>query len=212
MTAISFADLSDLFLTWMVTYGPIMLATALFIGALGIPLPGTFFVIAAGAFVRQDVLTLYTALPVALIGVAMGDALSYGMGRFARPLILRRFGESEGWRKAEDNLRARGGVAIYLTRWLLTPIAVPTNLVAGSTGYPFYKFFSYDVAGELTWLIVFGSLGYVFGSQWEVISDLISDFSGLIVGIFVVVVGIVYFLRRGSVEKFVMEEQEIFGN
>lgn len=211
MMAISFTELSDLFLTWMVTYGPIMLATALFIGALGIPLPGTLFVIAAGAFIRQDILTLYTAFPVALIGVAIGDSLSYGMGRFARPFILRRFGDSEGWHKAEENLRTRGGVAIYLTRWLLTPIAVPTNLVAGSTGYPFYKFFSYDIAGELTWLIVFGSLGYIFGSQWEVISDLMSDFSGLIVGVFVVVVGIVYFLRWGMVELN-LEEQEVFGN
>lgn len=200
MTAISISDLSDLFLTWMVTYGAIMLAVALFMGALGIPLPGTFFVIAAGAFVKQDVLTLYTAFPVALIGVAIGDSLSYGMGRFARPLILRRFGESEGWRKAENNLNERGGVAVYLTRWLLTPIAVPTNLVAGSTGYPFHKFVSYDVAGEVTWLIVFGGLGYIFGSQWEYVSNFISDFSGLIVGVFVLIMGVVYLLRRPKAE------------
>ncbi|MCB0032593.1 MAG: DedA family protein [Anaerolineales bacterium] len=200
MTAISISDLSDLFLTWMVTYGAIMLAVALFMGALGIPLPGTFFVIAAGAFVKQDVLTLYTAFPVALIGVAIGDSLSYGMGRFARPLILRRFGESEGWRKAENNLNERGGVAVYLTRWLLTPIAVPTNLVAGSTGYPFHKFVSYDVAGEVTWLIVFGGLGYIFGSQWEYVSNFISDFSGLIVGVFVLIIGVVYLLRRPKAE------------
>lgn len=200
MTAISISDLSDLFLTWMVTYGAIMLAVALFMGALGIPLPGTFFVIAAGAFVKQDVLSLYTAFPVALVGVAIGDSVSYGMGRFARPLILRRFGESKGWRKAELNLRERGGVAVYLTRWLLTPIAVPTNLVAGSTGYPFHKFVSYDVAGEVTWLIVFGGLGYIFGSQWEYVSNFISDFSGLIVGVFVLLMGVVYLLRRPKSE------------
>ncbi len=46
-------NLSELFLTGMITYGPPALGLALLLGALGLPLPGTFFVLAAGAFIRQ---------------------------------------------------------------------------------------------------------------------------------------------------------------
>ena len=46
-------NLADLFLTGMVTYGPLALGIALFVGALGLLVPGTLFVLATGAFVRQ---------------------------------------------------------------------------------------------------------------------------------------------------------------
>lgn len=192
---LSIADLSEQFLTWFVAYGPPMLALALFLGATGIPLPGTFFVIAAGAFVRQGVMDISTAPMLALVGAVLGDILSYGIGRFARGPIQRRMGHTPTWRRAEETLQRRGGIAIYLTRWLLTPIAVPVNLVAGSGGYPAARFIAYDVTGELTWILLFGGLGYAFGSQWEVINQFVSDFSGLLIGVVILVIG-VYLLVR----------------
>ncbi len=44
--------------------------------------------------------------------------------------------------------------------------------------------------GELTWLSLFGGLGYAFGSQWEVISTFASDFGGLVFGLVILVVGL----------------------
>ena len=190
------ANSTDQFLTWFVVYGPPMLGVALFCGAAGIPLPGTLFVIAAGAFIRQGVMDIALTPALAIAGAVSGDVVSYGMGRIARVGIQRQFGESAAWQRAEATLQKRGGIAIYLTRWLLTPIAIPTNLVAGSGGYPLWRFIAYDAAGELTWLLLFGGLGYAFGSQWEVISDFISDFSGLLVGILVLTVGIYLLLRQ----------------
>ena len=70
------ADISAQVLTWLITYGAPVLALALFVGALGLPLPGTLFVIAAGAFVRQGVLDLYSLVSLALVGVVLGDLVS----------------------------------------------------------------------------------------------------------------------------------------
>ncbi len=193
---ISLSDLSDSLLTWVIIYGPSMLFLALLLGAAGLPAPGTFLVLAAGAFVRQGMLELYPALASALIGASLGDSISYGMGRFARGPILKRFGNSTTWQKAEMNLQQRGGIAVYLTRWLLTPIAIPTNLVAGSAGYPFSRFIAYDVAGELTWLLLFGGVGYAFSSQWEEMSQFVSDFSGVLVGVVILCAGIFIIFRR----------------
>jgi len=195
LTELNLSDLNDLFLTWVVIYGAPMLAGTLLLGALGIPLPGTLLVIASGAFVRQGVLDTYTTAPLGLAGAVTGDILIYGLGRFARVWINKRFGQSSAWQKAENYFNRRGGIAIYLTRWLFTPLAVPTNLIAGSSGYPFWKFLAFDVTGEITWILLYGSLGYAFGSQWELISDFISDFSGLLVGLVVLGVGIYLMFR-----------------
>jgi membrane-associated protein len=189
-------DLTEFFLTGMLTYGPPALGLALFIGALGLPVPGTLFVLAAGAFVRQGVIDLASASALGLLGAVLGDSASYAIGYFAKGWVQRRFGQSSGWQKAQDTFERRGGIAIYVTRFLLTPLAVPTNLIAGGSGYPFWKFFVYTLAGEFTWIVLYGGLGYTFGSQWEAINQFISDFSGLLVGIVALGAGIYFLVRR----------------
>lgn len=192
----SLAELSGEILTYIITYGAVALGLAIFLAALGVPFPSTVFVLASGAFVQQGVLDLPFTLAVALLFVVAGDTLSFGMGRLLRTVIQRRFGGLESWRNAEGYFQKRGGAAIYLTRFLLTPIAVPTNWIAGSSGYRPARFVAYAAAGELTWLLLYGGLGYLFGSQWEAVSAFISDFSGLLVGLVMVGVGLYWWLRR----------------
>ena len=188
-------DLNELVLAWVVIYGSPMMAGVLFAGALGIPLPGTLLVIASGAFVRQGFMDIYTTPLLGLSGAVAGDIIIYGLGRFARGWIQSRFGRSPAWQNAEAYFKRRGGIAIYLTRWLFTPLAIPTNLIAGSSGYRFWKLLLYDLSGEITWILLYGGLGYAFGNQWELISEFISDFSGFLVGILILAAG-VYMLFR----------------
>ena len=177
------SDLNDLLLTAIVTYGAVALAAVFLLAALGVPLPSTLCVIAGGAFVQQGVLTLAPTVVLALLGVVLGDTLSYGMGWLLRGPLQRRFGRSPAWLRAERYFAERAGAAIFLTRCLLTPIAVPVNLVAGGSDYPVTRFVAYDAAGELLWLLCYGALGYLFGSQWEYVSALVSDASGLLLGL-----------------------------
>lgn len=191
------ADLSGEILTYIITYGAVALGVTVFLAAVGVPFPSTVFVLASGAFIQQGVLDLPTTLAVALLFVVTGDMLGYGMGRLLRVFMQRRFGKVESWRSAEVYFQRRGGIAIYLTRWLLTPIAVPTNWIAGSSGYHPLRFLAYAAAGELTWLVAYGGLGYLFGSQWEVVSTFVSDFSGLLVGLVLLAGGVYWWVRRG---------------
>ncbi|MCP4359029.1 MAG: DedA family protein [Chloroflexi bacterium] len=188
-------DLSTLMLTWIIEYGSPVVAVALLVGALGLPVPGTLIVIATGAFIRQELLDVYTTPLLALVGAVTGDMVVYGVGRFAHGWIERRFGQSATWQKARDYFERRGGIAIYLTRWLVTPLAIPTNLIAGSSGYPFLKFLLFDIAGEVTWIALYGGLGYTFGDQWELISEFISNFSGLIVSLLAIGAGVYLIVR-----------------
>jgi membrane-associated protein len=189
-------NLTEILLAGVLSYGAPALGLALLFGALGLPLPGTLLLLAAGAFARQGVLDGLLAAGLALLGVVLGDSLSYALGHFAQGWVARRFGRWPAWRKAEGVFTRRAGGAVYLTRFLITSLAIPTNLIAGASGYAFGRFLLFDAAGEATWVAIFGGLGYLFGSQWELVSQFVGDYSGLLVGVLVLGVGAYLLIRR----------------
>ena len=136
-------DITEYFLTSMVNYGGVILLVGLLAGALGIPLPTTLMVIVSGAFIRQGIIDFAPTLTLGIIGVVIGDSLSYAMGHFSKDWAERKFGLNKSWIQAQEIFKKRGGLAIYLTRFLLTPLAIPTNLIAGSTGYSYWRFVVY---------------------------------------------------------------------
>lgn len=182
--------MSDFLLTQIINYGAPILGAIVFIGAMGAPFPGTLIVIAAGAFARQGLLTWYSTGLIALVCVVLGDNLSYAMGHFAREPVLRRFQDSENWIKAETSFNRWGGMSVFWTRFLITGIAVPVNLIAGTSGFGIRRFFIYDLIGEAVWIFGYGGLGYLFGTQWEVVSDVLSNISGLSLGLVLLGIGI----------------------
>lgn len=192
----SLSDLSTEALAYIVNYGAVAVGLILLLAALGAPLPATVCVLATGAFIQQGVIDMWPTLPVALLCVVLGDTLSYGIGRLLRIPVQKRFGQTAAWQRAEGYFRQRGGVAVFLTRWLLTPIALPVNFVAGGSNYPPARFVGFALAGECVWLALYGGVGYAFGSQWEYVSDLISSFSGVIVGVILVLIGAWAFFQR----------------
>jgi len=191
-------DITSLALGWIATYGAPMVAGLLFLGGVGLPLPGTLLVIASGAFIRQSLLDAVSTPILGYIGTIAGDAGLYAIGFFASGWIKRRFGQTSAWKSAHNLFEQRGGIAIFLTRWLLTAVAFPTTLIAGSSRYHFKKFILFALLGELTWFAVYGGLGYAFGSQWELISDFISEFSGFALGALAFGVGVYIVLKYGK--------------
>ena len=190
------SDLNNLPLSAIAAYCAGVLSLMFLLSALGVPLPSTLFVVAGGAFIQQGALNLYTTLGLSLVCVVLGDMLSYGMGRVLSRPMNARYGQSATWQRAEEYFARRGGIAIVLTRCVLMPIAVPVNLVAGSSAYPVWRFAAYDVTGELIWLLGYGALGYLFGRQWESISAFISTASGSLVGLLIAGGGACALIRR----------------
>jgi membrane-associated protein len=188
--------MSDYLLTQIINYGAPLFGLILFLAALGIPLPASILLVAAGAFSQQGFLDWPSIAIVGLLGAVAGDAISFGMGFYARNWVSKHVEGSPAWRNAQQSFDSRAGLAIYLTRFLITALAVPTNLIAGGSGIKFRRFMAYDSLGEFTWIILYGGLGYLFGSQWELVSDFISNFGGLILGVAILGVGSWLGLRR----------------
>lgn len=188
--------MSDYLLTLIINYGAPVFAILLFLGALGVPVGASALVIAAGAFSQQGILNWPLMAFLGLIGAVLGDAISFGVGFYAKDWVDRRFGKSSAWRSAEETFDRRAGLAIYLTRFLITALAIPINLIAGGSGILFRRFIFYDVLGELTWILLYGGLGYIFGSQWELVSEFISNFGGFVLGIVFLGIGIWLWTKR----------------
>jgi len=189
--------MSDFLLTLVINNGAPILGLIVFIGALGVPFPGTVIVIAAGAFSRQGFLPWHITGIISLVCVVLGDSVSYAMGYYARDSVLRRFQGSERWNQAEVSFQRWGGMSVFWTRFLITAIAVPVNLIAGTSNFRYRRFIVYDLLGESIWIFGYGGLGYLFGTQWEVISDLLSNLSGLALGLLLLGAGIWLALRWG---------------
>ena len=188
--------MSDFLLTQIINYGAPLFGLILFLAAVGLPLPASLLLIAAGAFSQQGFLDWLPMAVFGLLGAISGDAVSFGMGFYAKDSVSKRFEGSPTWQSARDTFKARAGLAVYLTRFLITALAVPTNLIAGGSGIPFRRFLFYDSLGELTWIGLYGGLGYIFGSQWEIVGEFISNFGGLILGLVILGVGLWLWTKR----------------
>jgi len=197
--------MSEWLLTQIINYGAPILGGIVFLGALGIPFPATIIVIAVGAFCRQGFLPWPSTGLIALICVVLGDCLSYAMGHYAREPVLRRFRGLDKWVQAENTFQRWGGMSVLFTRFLITAIAVPVNLIAGTGNFPFRHFLLYDLAGEAIWIFGYGGLGYLFSTQWETVGAFLSNMSGLLLGLIILGAGIWLGLLRMKVSASIKE-------
>jgi membrane protein DedA with SNARE-associated domain len=74
-------------------------------------------------------------------------------------------------------------VAIFLSRWLITPLGPVINLTSGMSGYPWGRFLLLDIIGELIWVILYVFLGAVFSDRVEAFSQVLDDFAWTVVGL-----------------------------
>ena len=188
--------MSDFLLTQIINYGAPLFGLILFLAAVGLPLPASLLLIAAGAFSQQGFLDWLPTTVFGLLGAVAGDTVGFVMGFYAKDWVAKRFEGSPAWTTAQETFKSRAGVAVYLTRFLITALAVPTNLIAGGSGIPFRRFIMYDSLGELTWIGLYGGLGYLFGSQWELVSEFISNFGGFSLGLVILGAGIWLWTKR----------------
>ena len=189
------SEISEFLQLALLLYGAPVLGFAVMAGAFGLPVPSSLLVIAAGVFSRQGGLDWYYAAALGLAGAVVGDSLGFAMGRWGGKWIDHRYGSSRIWTHAQTTFNRGSGVAVFVTRFLLTAIAVPVNLMAGSSQLRFRSFLFYAIAGEAMWIILYGGAGYFFSSQWESINYALGNFGGVALALAVVVFGL-YLLRQ----------------
>jgi len=189
-------DLTEWLLTSLLNHGASLLGVALFLAAFGIPLPATLLLLAAGAFVGQGILPIGSVLLAAIGGAIAGDACSYLVGRYSMRWVPARIRDAVAWQRAAALFERWGGWAVFVTRFLLTPVALPMNLLAGSTRYAPSRFMGAVIVGEVLWVVLYGGLGHAFSSEWEALGRIAGDLVGLLLGLVLLGIGAYLLLRR----------------
>jgi membrane-associated protein len=179
--------MSDYLLATLGVYGLPVLFGALLVGSAGVPVPASLLLVAAGSFVDQGELDLWPVLALSAAGAILGDQIGYAVGRWGGRRLTRRLGRLVGGESkvegAEAWLKRRGGVGVFLSRWLLTPLGPVVNLTAGATGYPWPRFIFFDVLGEALWVALYVLLGKFFSDRVQELSDLLGDFTWAVLGL-----------------------------
>lgn len=197
-------DLTRVLLEWLIANGPATLAVVAFLCALGVPLPIPVLIIGAGALVRQGHMNLATAVAVTAAGALLAESLYYAIGRQLGPLARSRMGHrfATVYDEAERRFRQRPGLSVYLTRWLLPPIGIPTNLIAGAAAYPVGRFVSAAILGNAMWIVAYTAIGYALGSEWHNVSPVLDRYklwfggAALVIGL-----GIVAYRNRFALQR-----------
>jgi membrane-associated protein len=179
---------TDQLFTWMLLYGYPVLFGVVLIGALGVPVPANLTLLAAGGFVAQGELELLPVVGMVFAAAVLGDCVVYGVAGLGGERLVERHGPRIGLgpeRLAAARARIGGwmSLSVFVTRWLLTPLAVPTAVVAGLSRHHVVAFVASVAAGELLWTALYVGLGYFFGESWPSILDWVQDSAGLVAGI-----------------------------
>jgi membrane protein DedA with SNARE-associated domain len=173
-------QLLDPLLTLLLNYGYPVVAFCVICGYIGIPIPSDAILLAAGSFTVDGTLNIFILIPLVVVTALAGDLMGYILGNKFGHLAGGKWTSKIGFTKDKissvSSFLAKWGIwCVFLTRWLLTPLAVPVNLAAGLSNYSFKKFVLASVIGESIWAGTYIYLGYIFGSNWQLLTDYIDQ-------------------------------------
>lgn len=168
---------------------------AIFVGFL---IPGETAAVLSG--VGSNLQGIALAVPVVVIVAAaiVGDSVGYEVGkRFFGPRVLAsRFMVKHGRRitRAQDFLRVRGGIAVFLGRFTAFFRAMMPAL-AGAAEMPYRKFLVWNAAGGIVWGTAFVSLGFLAGESYKKVEHQAGRGVAIALGVGVVVAAVAWKIR-----------------
>jgi membrane protein DedA with SNARE-associated domain/rhodanese-related sulfurtransferase len=192
----------------LLTYGYILLFAWVLVEQLGIPLPATPILLAAGALSAQHELSFPLALLAGLVASLMADSSWFLIGRRYGHHVLRLLCKLSleptiCVRRTQDSFGRRRGVTLMIAKFVpgLATLAPP---VAGQNGMGYWPFLLFDGIGATLWLGALLGAGRFFGDLLRrnpSLLDWAGRFSGalLVLGILGFFVGRV--VRRRMVLK-----------
>lgn len=200
-------NLTDQLLAALLEYGLPVLFGVIAIASVGIPMPISLMLIAAGSFVEQSNFKLWQVIVVASAGAILGDQVGYGLARWGgRRLVAkisRKMGGEAKIQRAEALAKRWGGPGIFFSRWLVTALGPWINMTSGIAEYPWPRFLLWDVLGEVLWVVLYVMLGYIFSDRVQAIAEFLGDLAWVILGLIVAVIlgwKTVQYLRTPSTE------------
>lgn len=179
----------------------ILLETSILIGLI---VPGDSIVLVASTGVTS-VVEWAALVIVVIVGALAGESIGFAIGRFLghriRPSKLgQRIGE-HNWIRAERYLDRRGGIAVFLSRFLpvlhsLVPVTV------GMSTMSYRRFMTWTVPACVIWSLAYVSVGAASASGYRELSGSLHGAGYIFVG------AIVLFIALVVIGKKLLERRE----
>lgn len=179
----------------------IMLETSVLVGLV---IPGDTIVIVAATAVNGPVEYFALALAV-ILGALTGESIGFALGRLFGPRLRasrlgRRIGE-RWWVRAENYLDRRGGIAVFISRFLpvlhsLIPISV------GMSTMSYRKFMTWTVPASTIWSFAYVSVGTFAAGSFNALLDRLHYAGYIFVGI------VAFFILVTVIAKKLIERAE----
>ncbi|KHD35865.1 alkaline phosphatase [Clostridium acetobutylicum] len=189
------SSLKDLLVQYFSHYSVLVLSIILLLQGIGIPDGATFIAIVSGAFSYTGQFNIVAIFLEVWLTIWLGDCLGYFFWKSIGHKALRKFPGFEKYFnpkifKAHNYLERHGKGAVFITRFLIVPMAPFVNAAAGIVNYSIIIFAASALMGELLWTGIYVGLGYYFGNSWESIMPIVSQFSEIVLyfGVFVIIV------------------------
>ena len=147
-----------------------------FFGAFALPLPSGSVLMAGSAFAVQGYMSFPLVLITGIAGNMAGDSSGYWLVRsyglkVLDKMHLEKFFSQNRLDGARSQIDKHPILTIYFSRFM-TGIAPAVNVVSGITVLPYKRFLFFECLGEITECSMFCFIGYIFGSNWEYVSQL----------------------------------------
>ncbi|MGD0731487.1 MAG: VTT domain-containing protein [Terracidiphilus sp.] len=200
----------------LLTYGYLLLFSWVLVEQLGVPLPATPVLLAAGALSAEHELNFGFALLAGMAGSLMADSTWFQVGRRYGHHVLRLLCKLSMEpticvRRTQDSFGKRRVVTLMFAKFIpgLAMLAAP---VAGQNGMGYGPFLLFDAIGATIWVGALLTAGRFFGDLLRRNPNLLNwagRFSGalLILGILGFFLGRVY-RRRAVLKKLVAARLE----
>ena len=175
-------------------------ATALLLENSGVPVPGETILLFAGfmAF-SQHLISLPLLIVTGTIAATLGDNIGYAIGRRGGRPLLNRYQhifhiKPATIAKGERLFERHGAVTIFFARFIFG-MRIVAGPLAGVLRMPWVRFAVFNFLGAALWVTTVSCVGYFFGSQWDLLMQVLKRFNLALI-VIAVTAGLIYLWKR----------------
>ena len=173
----------------------IMLETSVLIGLI---VPGDTIVLFSSTGVTTVLEFIFTVVAV-VIGALLGSSFGFWIGRIFGPKLRGswlgiRIGEDR-WRKADRFVKKRGGIAVFISRFLPVFHSV-VPLTAGMSVMRYRTFMSWLAPASIIWAFLYVSIGSGAAETYPGLKDTLDQAGWIFIGIFAISLLLLFIIKQ----------------
>lgn len=195
---------------FLAQFGYLVLGLWILAESIGLPLPATPMLLAAGALAAKGPMQLWLALMVSVCSCLISDLFWFGIGRKGNQKVLKficriSLEPDSCVRRTTTLIEKYGPKSLLVAKFIpgLNAVAAP---LSGSSGVPVRQFFLYDLLGSIIWCGTFLGAGYVFREKVTHLAERLGEYKWALTLTLLVIIPVAYItFKYWQRRKFIRE-------